>query len=357
MQEMTFTVVGKKAQRTNVHAMIVIGIFIFMTMFGLAQETLAKENPSAAFVTIPLGVNGGLTEDNLSSYLLAPKGDTNFIALDAGTLLAGLRQARIMESFQGITVPADSPLTLEGWVLQNQVKAYLISHAHVDHIAGLISNSPDDSAKEILGLASTIDFLRDSVFNWKIWPNFGDEGEGFLLKKYHYVRLTPGAPQQIKGTAMTVTPFALSHSNYTSTAFLMSAGDAYVLYFGDTGPDEVEKSDKMQQVWTAIAPLMRDQKLHGIFLEVSYPDGVPDKSLFGHLTPSWMIKELQALAQLVNPQQPATALAGLTVFVTHIKPVLKRDQSPVDKIAKELEQQNNLGVKFIIPEQGERIEF
>ena len=97
----------------------VIGICVFtlIAIFGLAQETIGKENPSATYVTIPLGVNGGLTEDNLSSYLLAPKGDTNFIALDAGTLLAGLRQARILESFQGITVPADSPLTLEGWVL------------------------------------------------------------------------------------------------------------------------------------------------------------------------------------------------------------------------------------------------
>lgn len=327
---------------------------IVISMFGVVQAATGKD---ASFVVVPLGVNGGLTEDNLSSYLLAPKGETNFIALDAGTLFAGLRQARIFESLPEIAVPADSPLTFEGLVLKNHLKAYLISHAHLDHVAGLIINSPDDSNKEILGTASTIDYLRDSLFNWKAWPNFGDDGEGFQLKKYHYVRLEPGKAHQIANTAMTVTPFALSHSNYASTAFLIGAGDAYALYFGDVGPDDVEKSDLMKQVWTAVAPLVKEKKLKGIFLEVSYPDGRPDQQLFGHLTPAWMIKELTVLAQLVNAPQPKKALTGLTVIVTHIKPVFERDQSPVDKIRKELEQQNDLGVKFVIAEQGERLEF
>ena len=337
----------------------VIGMCIvsIIMLGGLAQAMPAKGNPAAKFVAVPLGVNGGLTEDNLSAYLLAPKGDPNFIALDAGTLLAGLRQVRIQESLPEIKVPADSPLNFEGWMLQKQLKAYLISHAHLDHVAGLIINSTDDSNKEIVGLAGTIDILRDSVFNWKLWPNFGDDGAGFQMKKYHYARLTPGEPYPIKETAMTVTAFPLSHSNYASTAFLIGAGDAYTVYFGDTGPDAVEKSDGLKQVWTAIAPLVRDQKLNGIFLEVSYPEGRSDKQLFGHLTPGWLLKELHVLAELVNPAQPATALTGLTVFVTHIKPVLEREQAPADKIAKDLEQANDLGVKFVIPEQGERLEF
>ena len=59
---------------------------------------------------------------------------------------------------------------------------------------GLVINSPDDESKDILGTAATIDAIRDHLFNWRIWPGFGNEGAGFNLKKYRYVRLAPGQP-------------------------------------------------------------------------------------------------------------------------------------------------------------------
>ena len=62
---------------------------------------------------------------------------------------------------------------------------------------------------------------------------------------------------------MAVIPYELSHSGgYRSTAFLVESDEAYLLYFGDTGPDAVEESDRMQQVWTAVAPLVRENRLH-----------------------------------------------------------------------------------------------
>lgn len=307
------------------------------------------------FVSIALGTTGGLMEANLSSYLLAPAGSVDFIALDAGTLLTGLRQARIAGNLYDIPLSPDSSLRLEGHVLQHHIKAYLISHAHIDHVAGLVINSPDDSAKNIFGLASTIDNIRDHLFNWKIWPNFGDEGEGFHLKKYHYIRLTPTKKYAIENTQMTVIPFELCHSGVTSTAFLIQSNGYYVLYFGDTGPDEAEHCGKLQQVWEYIASLVRDKKLCGIFLESSYPDSRKINQLFGHLTPLWMMKELHRLAELVNPRQPDDALKGLKVIVTHIKPTLQRDMPRQEKIMKQLEELNDLGVNFIFPEQGDRI--
>ena len=322
---------------------------------------LSLLNPVSAaaprFVSIALGVTGGLSEGNLPAYLLAPSGSSDFIALDAGTLLTGLQQARIAGNLDDMPLPADSTAQVEGYVLQHHVKAYLISHAHLDHVAGLVLNSPDDSAKPLLGTAATLDTIRDHLFNWKVWPNFGDEGEGFQLKKYHYVRLAPKQEQPIDGTTMTVTPFELCHSGVSSTAYLIQANGAYALYFGDTGPDEAEKCDNLNQVWQAIAPLIREQKLAGMFLESSYPDPREAKQLFGHLTPTWMLKELHRLADLVNPEQPNTALAGLRVLVTHIKPALEQGISRRDQIMKQLEAANDLGVTFIFPAQGDRIEF
>ena len=296
-------------------------------------------------------------EGDLSAYLLAPAGSTDFVALDAGTLLTGLRQARMAGSFYDIALPADSALSLEGHVLRHHIKAYLISHAHLDHLAGLVINSTDDTRKDILALASTIDPIRDNVFNWRIWPNFGDEGPDPHLKKYRFVRLTPGEAYAIEGTLMAVVPFELCHSEMTSTAFLIRSGDSYILYVGDTGSDEVERCDRLKHLWQYVAPLVREGELCGVFLEVSYPDPLDIGQLYGHLTPMWMMKELRRLAVLVDPERPAEALRGMTVVATHIKPALNREVPSRDRIKEQLEALNDLGIHFVFPRQGDRIEF
>lgn len=320
-----------------------------------------QEKTPLHFEAIALGTAGGLSEDNLSSFLLAPVDTTDFIALDAGNLLSGIRKAIAEGNLPIMSIPADSDLTHEGQVLQN-IKAYLLTHAHLDHVAGLVINSPDDTNKDVLGLNSTIDFLRDHLFNWKIWPNFGDEGSA-PLNKYRYVRLTPGEQVPIAGTPMTVEAYPLSHSGipgegtYASTSFLIESGDYYVLYFGDTGPDAVEESNGMNSVWQRVAPLVREGRLRGIFLEVSFPNDRPDNLLFGHLTPSWMMDELRALARQVDADHPETALRGLKVVVTHIKPSFKPGENPAALIAKQLKQLNDLGVHFLLPQQGQRLVF
>src|SRR5262245_5984594 len=241
------------------------------------------------FVTIALGTAGGLTEANLSAYLLAPAGSTEFVALDAGTLFSGLHHAARKGNLADLGVLPDSPLSVEGQALTRHVKAYLLSHAHFDHIAGLVLTAPEDTPKPILALASTIAALRDHVFNGHLWPNFGDERPGVPLTKYHFVRLHPGAEQAIAGTPLTVRPFALCPGGEPSTAFLLHANGAYALYVGDTGPDEVEHCDHLRQLWQYIAPLVRGGTLRGMFLEITYPDERDVTHLYGHLTPRWLM--------------------------------------------------------------------
>jgi len=318
----------------------------------------ASAADTPAFTAIVLGASGGVDEGNLSAYLLAPRGSNDFIALDAGTLMAGLRKANAVGSLAGMGQPADSNVAPEVFVLQKRIKAYLISHAHLDHLMGLVINSPDDEAKEILGTNATIDTIRDHVFNGRLWPGFGNEGAGFNLKKYRYVRLVFGAAVPIAGTQMTVEALPLSHgAGYASTAFLVGAGAHYAAYFGDTGPDAIEKSNALQVAWRRLAPLVKQKALRGLFIEVSYPDGRPDNQLFGHLTPAWLMHELRAFARTIDPAQPAGALSGLTVFVTHVKPSLVRGEDPVRRIGGELAGRNDLGVRFVFSRQGERIDF
>ena len=161
-------------------------LFLAGSLGGTAQ------GGGGAFTVVPLGVKGGLDESNLSSYLVAAAGTNDYIALDAGTLYAGIRKA--IEA--GVFPPPASD------VLRNRIKAYFISHAHLDHVAGLVINSPDDSAKNIYGLQACLSIIQDKYFSWKDWANFGDVGEKPLLKKYHYVPMEPRIEMAIPPTAL-----------------------------------------------------------------------------------------------------------------------------------------------------------
>ena len=124
---------------------------------------------------------------------------------------------------------------------------------------------------------------------------------------------------------------------------------------GDTGPDAVEGKGKLRALWTRVAPLVREHTLHAIFLEASYPSDRPDEKLFGHLTPRWVNAELGVLASLVGGDDPAHALRGLPVVITHIKPTLVRGETPRARIERELRETNPYGVRFIVATQGEKL--
>lgn len=310
--------------------------FIAALFYLLSFNSLAAE--SNHFYVIPLGVSGGELENNLSSYLITTVGSQDFIALDAGTLCSAIKK-----------LPLAQNQNSEDF-FKNHIKAYLISHAHLDHISGLVLCSPIDGHKPIWGIDSTINYLRDYVFNWKIWPNLANEGL-HPLNQYEYHRLSFNKNYLLPQPAISVQVFPLNHGDgYPSTAFLLKSQDHYLLYFGDTGPDPVEHSQDIELIWQAVAGLIREHKLNSIFIEVSYTNDRPDKLLFGHMTPHWLLYELNQLAKLVNPEHPQNALMGLKIVVTHIKQGLEQQDIPA-VILNQLNADNQSGAQFIIPQQ------
>jgi cAMP phosphodiesterase len=313
----------------------IISALIFLSVYS--SNSWGQEI-STAFTVIPLGVKGGDDESNLSAYMIAPKGSEKYICLDAGTINAGIQKAIDHQSLKGVSEE----------IQRKQIKGYLISHAHLDHVAGLIINSPADTAKNIYGLPSVLNILRDKYFTWDAWANFANEGEKPQLKKYTYSPLLEGETYQLEGTEMKVRAFELSHGNpYKSTAFLVSHNESYVLYLGDTGADEIEKSDKLANLWQAIVPIVNAGQLKAIFLEVSFPNEQPDKQLFGHLTPKLFFSELSKLESLTNEK----AFKNVTFIVTHTKP----PQQAAEKVKKQLISGNFKDIKLIFPEQGKRL--
>lgn len=331
---------------------------LIIAIFIVNYASHAQMPKETAFKLITLGSGGGIADDNLNCYLLAAKNSNDFICLDAGTLFSGIEKTVDAGKFYDVFVPSDLNITKTGYIFTECIKAYLISHGHLDHFAGLVVSSPADKPKPIYGSERTIKFLSDNIFNWEIWPNFTNEGDGFRLKKYTLHTVKPGEVFQTENTSFKITPFIISHQEpYTSTAFLIENYGEFLFYIGDTGSDELEKTSNLQNIWKSIAPIIRQQRLHAIMMECSYPNSQPDHQLYGHLNPKWMIKELDLLAKEVSPENPEIALKGLTIIVTGIKPDYSADENPANQIFTELLQMNKSGVVFIIPEQAQRVEL
>ncbi|MGF7153518.1 3',5'-cyclic-nucleotide phosphodiesterase [Novosphingobium gossypii] len=318
-----------------------------LAMAALPAPLAAEPVRPHVFDVVPLGVEGGIEEGATTAWFIAPRGGGAGLTCDAGTLVPGIRAAIDKGGF-----PAG---TKASTVLHERIRAYLVTHPHLDHVAGLVMASPDDVAKPIFALPEVNAALAQDYFNWSAWPNMADRGKPPFLRRYGYRDLTPGVPAvRVEGTGMTVSAYPLSHGGALSTAFLIEAKGDALLCMGDTGPDAVEKSSRLGALWQAIAPLVRQRRLRAIIVETSYPNARRDEDLFGHLTPRWLNAELERLAKEVGDR---SLMNGLPIVIGHIKPSIDGSDEAARTIAGELNDQPSAGVKYIIGQQGRRLGF
>ena len=152
------------------------------------------------------GASGGPREDNVTGLLVRAtqsewrKGSV--IAVDAGAHLAsmirilqqdmprtsdklpepGYKQVIDHGPFADIKFPHISAKANALYVFRELLHSVLITHPHLDHMSGICMNTPaleyGREAKAIYGLPSTIDAIKNHIFNDCIWPNLSDEGHG-----------------------------------------------------------------------------------------------------------------------------------------------------------------------------------
>ncbi len=303
------------------------------------------------FEVIALGVRSGVADGNLSSYLIRPLGTNEAVLCDAGTLGHGLKRAEAVGALNDIPIMPNSTLSRAGHVLKQTIRAYLISHAHLDHVAGLVLTSPEDTPKPLYALSQTNAILAENLFNNRVWGAMGDKGPKPRIGKYTYHNMEPGQSHTLQDTTMNITAWPLSHASTTSTAFLIQQKGSAILYFGDTQADQPDGPQNLHNLWEAVAPLVQNNTLNTIIIGVTYPDTHPDDALCGQLRPKDLLASLRELGHICGGRHH---IRGLRVIISHVKETFHDGECPTRQIYRDLQDGNDIGVHFLMAEQSAR---
>ena len=174
-----------------------------------------------------------------------------------------------------------------------------LTHSHLDHVAclPLIVDTVGPMRRRPLTVhctSATRKILCDHVFNWAIWPDFGQipsQTAPYLVWDEIEVEKTT----DIDGRRFTALP-----ANHTVPAvgYWLDSGQASLVYTGDTTSND--------RLWIAVN---RIQNLRYLIIETAFPNTEKQLAIESkHLCPSLLAAELGKL------NQPAR------IFVTHLKP-------------------------------------
>ena len=194
---------------------------------------------------------------------------------------------------------------------QLSIEYALISHSHLDHIAGLVYLSETlgfcetGAAVTVTGIDPVVSTLRWSVFNNVLWPDFSKIPHADVpVVKYR--ALVEDVEQRVAD--LWVTPVQVNHTVPT-TGFIIHDGSSGLIYSGDTGPTDA--------LWRAARGL---HGLGAVILECAFPNRLgPLAEIAKHLTPTLIRRELDKLPP------------DLPVLIYHVKPQFH------EEIAEELE--------------------
>jgi ribonuclease BN (tRNA processing enzyme) len=181
---------------------------------------------------------------------------------------------------------------------QARIDQALVSHAHLDHVAGLAylvegrSFADDPRPVTVASIAPVVDGLRGGLFNGVLWPDFTRLPEAAPVLAFR----TLGEDAEARVGELSVRPIRVAHA-VPAVGFLVHDGTTGLVYSGDTGPTHA--------LWEAAR---REPGVRAVVLECAFPDRLEALALkSGHLTPGLVRRELDKL--------PADA----AVWIFHVK--------------------------------------
>ncbi len=174
-----------------------------------------------------------------------------------------------------------------------------VTHSHLDHIAAIpfmvdTVGQMRDTPLTIWGLASTIEILKNHIFNWSIWPDFAQIPEPdrpFL--QYRSIEL--GETVEVEGRRLTALP---ANHVVPAIGYQIDSGRGSLVFTGDTTTND--------ELWPIVN---RIQNLKTLVIECAFCNRERQlASMSKHLCPSMLADELAKLER------------SCEIFITHLKP-------------------------------------
>jgi len=233
---------------------------------------------------LPSSIENGIASQRqrLSTFVL-----DDLVAIDAGSLPFSCSEAQ-----------------------RRSVRDIVLSHTHLDHIAGLPIFIDDlfaslESPIRVHATQSMIDTLETNIFNWDVYPRFSElrNEHGSILE---YRPFEFGQAFTIGELEFKAVP--VDHHG-PSAGFIVRDAECVVGFTGDTSATEL--------FWTELSA---ESHVEAVFIECAFPDRLQrlaDDS--HHLTPAKLVDEIGKMNLLES-----------RIFVTNIKASYR------DEVLKEL---------------------
>ncbi len=186
---------------------------------------------------------------------------------------------------------------------REQIRDIVLTHAHLDHIAGLPLFIDDLFAKlsepiRVHASREAIEVLERDVFNWSVYPRFSElsNDNGAVME---YRPFEVNAEFLVKH--LRVRAINVNHKVPTA-GFVVSDGTTKFALTGDTA--------EMDEFWAVVN---QEKKLSAILVECAFPNDLEELAeISHHLTPRSLSAELSKFRNSACP-----------IYVINLKPMYR----------------------------------
>lgn len=183
------------------------------------------------------------------------------------------------------------------------VRDIVLSHAHLDHIAGLPLFIDDLFASltepiRIHAAKEVIEVLERDIFNWSVYPRFSELRNDFgPVVEYRPFQF--GCEVSVAHLSVRTVP--VNHK-VPSSGFIISDGNKRIAMTGDTS--------EIKEFWDAVN---KEETLDALIIECAFPDELSDLAdISHHLTPSRLRTELAKFQHVKCP-----------IYIANLKPMYR----------------------------------